>query len=175
MWEWNYIYGAILLRDYEKSIKVIKSLGQDKSFPFINTNMFSIGAQDIPYYYDDRIITFGATYKYFGYEMSEWKIFILKIEHLLRKMSFQSAQFHASGAIDEVTLFWYDIKEKIGDINEEYFSKQYDLIKTDEWYFGYGSRNLHHPVLDSDECSKLDIEYPVKYEKDIIREFRDRI
>jgi len=175
MWEWNYVYGAILLRDYNKSIEVIKSLGEDTSFPFINTNMFSFSELDIPYYYDDRIITFAATYKYFGYEISEWKIFILKMEHLLRKMSFKSAQFHASGVFDEVTLYWYDIKEKIGDIREDYFSKEHDLIKNDEWYFGYGSRNLHFPALDSDDYSKLDIEYPVKYEKDIIREFRDRV
>jgi hypothetical protein len=175
MQEWNYIYGAILLRNYNKSIEVIKSLGTDKNYPFINTEMFSLGASERPYYYDDPIITFGATYKYFGYEKEDWKIFILKMEHVLRKMSFQSAQFHASGVFDDVTLNWYDIREEIGTFSEDYHREKYDLIKTDEWFFGYGTRNLHYKALASKEYKKLAIEYPVKYEKDIIREFRDRV
>ena len=175
MWEWNYIYGAILIKDYLKSIEIIETLGEDKKYPFINTSMFSLGDLDIPFYYDDRIITFGATYKNFGYDTSDWKIFILKIEHLLRRIGFKSAQFHASGVFDDVTLYWHSLKDASNDMNENYNTSEYDFIKTNEWYFGYGKRNLHFPILKTKDYPKLDLVYPIDFRKDIIREFEDRI
>ncbi|WP_299683634.1 hypothetical protein [uncultured Dokdonia sp.] len=175
MWEWNYIYGAILIKDFNKSFEIIESLKKDKKYPFINTNMFNFGETEIPYYYDDIILTFGATYKNFGYEKSEWKIFILKMEHLLRSIGFKSAQFHASGVFDQVTLSWYNIEDTYDELHKNYHTDTYDFYKTNEWYFGYGKRNLHFPELISKKYSKLDIEYPINYNKDIIREFADRI
>ncbi|MCD8528518.1 MAG: hypothetical protein LRY27_00705 [Chitinophagales bacterium] len=175
MWEWNYIYGAILVKNYLKSVEIIKSLREDKNYPFINTDMFSLGAKDIPFYYDDRMISFAATYKYFGYEKEDWKILILKIEHLLRRIGFISAQFHISGVYDEITLFWYNKDEASTNLKENYYTSEYDFIKTDEWYFGYGFRNLHHARLESKNYNKLDLLYPIDYNNDIIKEFIERI
>jgi hypothetical protein len=175
MWEWNYIYGAILIKDFNKAFEVIESLKKDKEYPFINTNMFNFGETEIPYCYDDVILTFGATYKNFGYDKSEWKIFILKIEHILRRISFKSAQFHASGVFDDVTLYWYNLSDTSDEINKNYHTSEYDLIKTNEWYFGYGERNLHFPRLKTKDYLKLDLVYPIDYKKDIIREFEERI
>ncbi|WP_422103987.1 hypothetical protein [Winogradskyella sp.] len=175
MWEWNYIYGAIIVKDFNASFDIIESLKKDKEYPFINTNMFNFGEIEIPYYYDDIILTFGATYKNFGYDKKDWKVFILKMEHILRKIGFQSAQFHASGVFDDVVLYWHKIEHANSHLSDNYYKEEYDLIKTNEWYFGYGERNLHFARLNSKNYSKLDLIYPIDYNKDIIREFVDRI
>ena len=175
MWEWNYIYGAILIEDYIKTAELIESLGKDKEYPFINAQMFHFGEMEIPYYYEDILLTFSATYKGFGYDKKDWKVFILKMEHILRNIGFKSAQFHASGVYDEVSLFWFNSKHASSKLKEKYQTAEYDLIKTDEWYFGYGNRDLHFAHLNAKEYAKLDIPYPIDYDKNVIREFVNRI
>lgn len=133
--EYNSIYGYIKIdRDYHKSVDFIKRLGKDEHFPFINTNMFSFGDPEIPYYYENHILSFAATYKYFGLELSDWNDFILKIEHILRNIDFDSAQFHIESAIGDYTLYW--MKQKNIDC------KEYKLTETSEWLFGFGKRSV---------------------------------
>lgn len=53
MHEYTSVYGYIKIdRDYKKSADFIRSLGKDENYPFINTNMFSLGDFEIPYYYE---------------------------------------------------------------------------------------------------------------------------
>lgn len=107
MYKFNLIYGYIKVdRDYEKSVEFIKSLGKDDSYPFVNSNMFSFGDYEIPYYYEDIPLSFAATYKYFGLDIEDWNMFILKIENILRNISFEMAKFHIESSIGNYILTW---------------------------------------------------------------------
>src|SRR6476646_11877859 len=105
--EYTSVYGYIKIRrDYQKSVAFINNLEKDADYPFINTSMFSFGDPEIPYYYENMIFGFAATYKCFGLEVSDWNAFILKMEHILRHVDFENAQFHFESAIGDFTLFW---------------------------------------------------------------------
>lgn len=148
--EFTSIYGAIAIdRDYEKSVLFLKSLGKDSHYPFINTSMFSFGDYEIPYYYDNMMLSFGATYKNFGYDLTDWNKLILKIEHILRNIGVEIAQFHIDSYVGDYTLTWIH-KEKYFHSKEEHLSDLYQLQKTDDWYFGYGKRSMFTGSLDQD-------------------------
>ncbi|MDY0089548.1 MAG: hypothetical protein RBR78_04195 [Flavobacteriaceae bacterium] len=116
MHEYTSIYGYIKiypssrLDSYSKAVDFIKSLGKDESYPFINSNMFSFGDCEIPYYYEDIMLGFASTYKYFGYELKDWNRFVLKIENILRNIDFENAQFHIDSAWGEFTMYWQSKK-----------------------------------------------------------------
>ena len=151
--DFDSIYGYIKIdRDYDRSVNFIKSLGKDKSYPFINTNMFSFGDDEIPYYYDNPIFGFAATYKTFGYEVSEWNKLILKIENILRNIDFENAQFHVDSSMGPYTLFWRkEGASHLGAENDKKFIEEYQLIKTPEWYFGFGKRSSLSGSLEKAE------------------------
>ena len=112
MYKFNLIYGYIKVdRDYEKSVKFIKSLGKDDSYPFVNSNMFSFGDYEIPFYYEDIPLSFAATYKYFGLDLEDWNMFIIKIESILRNISFEVAKFHIESSIGNYILTWEKLLE----------------------------------------------------------------
>ncbi|WP_114939107.1 hypothetical protein [Mucilaginibacter endophyticus] len=141
--EFDTIYGYIKIdRDYSKSVDFIKSLGKDESYPFVNTNMFSFGDYEIPYFYENPIFGFAATYKNFGYDLSDWNDFILKIENILRNIDFDNAQFHVFSSIGDFTLFWRKRGSSLlGEENDRKYIAKYSLTKTPEWYFGFGRRS----------------------------------
>jgi hypothetical protein len=166
--EFNTVYGYIKVdRDYEKSVEFIKSLGKDQDYPFVNTNMFSFGDNEIPYYYECNIFSFAATYKYFGLEIQDWNSFILKIENILRNIGFESAQFHIDGAINHYTLFWTKTGPSLlGEENHREYIEKYCLTKTHEWYFGFGRRHVFTGSIDKDEFymdlrDDPDFKYPI--------------
>lgn len=168
--EYTSIYGYIKIdRDYHKSVDFIKTLEKDNTYPFINTNMFSFGDHEVPYYYENILLGFAATYKYFGMDTSDWNDFILKMEHILRNIDFENAQFHVESALGDYTLFWANRKSAATEKNEADFLSEYRLIKTEEWYFGFGKRSpfIGYPddeITDSDQDlrNKIpDFVYPV--------------
>ena len=148
MREYTSIYGYIKInRDYQKSADFICNLGKDENYPFINTNMFSLGDFEIPYYYENPIFGFAATYKYFGLELRDWNSFILKIENILRNIDFENAQFHIESTIGDFTLYWESLKKNFFSEEKEN-DKLIQLTKTDEWYFGFGKRSVFLGDLD---------------------------
>ncbi|MFY1045212.1 hypothetical protein [Chryseobacterium sp. GP-SGM7] len=148
MHEYTSIYGYIKIdRDYEKSANFIRDIGKDESYPFINTNMFSLGDSEIPYYYENHIFGFAATYKYFGLDLDDWNRFILKIENILRNIDFENAQFHVESSIGDYTLYWESLKKNFYSEEKEN-DKFVQLTKTDEWYFGFGKRSVFIGDLD---------------------------
>ncbi|MEN0056026.1 MAG: hypothetical protein AAGC65_20280 [Mucilaginibacter sp.] len=166
--EFNSIYGAIKIRnDYEKSVNFLRSLGKDQYYPFINTNMFAFGDYEVPYYYDDILISFGATYKGLGLNLIEWNFLVLKLEHILRNINFEIAQFHIESYMGDYTLTWI-CKDEIKDYQSDY----YQLKKTDEWYFGYGRRSMFtgglledlkpYDILEGDK--EEDFKYPIVFD-----------
>lgn len=177
--EYNSIYGAIKIdRDYANSIAFIKSLGEDKIYPFINTNMFGLGEYVRPYYYENMLITFGTTYKSFGLDLIDWNLFILKMEHILRNIDFESAQFHIDSYVGDFVFHWGNKKKVLSHWKDDYKKDEYKLIETEEFYFGFGDRGLSINYPDPrykpefDELSYADFSYPIKFHKDAFEKVR---
>lgn len=171
MHEYTSIYGYIKInRDYEKSANFIRNIGKDEEYPFINTHMFSLGDPEKPYYYENPIFGFAATYKYFGLELQDWNSFILKIENILRNIDFENAQFHVESSIGDFTLYWESINKNFYSEEKE-DDKLIRLTKAEEWYFGFGKRSVFGGYLDETKIShdfedlrnipSLNFKYPV--------------
>ena len=155
MYKFNLIYGYIKIdRNYDKSDQFIKSLGKDTSYPFVNSNMFGFGDYEIPYYYEDIPISFAATYKYFGLDLEDWNSFILKIEHILRNVGFETASFHVESSIGDYILTW----ERLMDSEKSRTSTK-NVFITDDWSFkitfDLGTEN------DISGLESMDFEYPI--------------
>ena len=158
------VYGRILLaadklnsiNKYSKTIKYIKTLKKDNSYPFIRTEMFSLGAKERPFFYDNSIITFGATYKSVEYY---WTDFIQKFENILRNIEFDTARIKLETEfLGSYDFFW---KKKIEGTS---FDKKEKLIETDEWFFGYGDRCRWGHLNKKDDNPVFDFEgfkYPI--------------
>lgn len=160
--EFNSVYGYIQISErtpdsYNKAVDFIKSLGKDETFPPINTNMFSFGDYEFPYYYDDIMFGFACTYKYFGDELEPLNRFVLKIENILRNVDFDNAQFHIKSPIGMYTMYWqtkvnsFFSKEKV---NGEY----YRFTEAEEWYFGFGKRSPFNGMIDKYEIYNEELE-----------------
>src|SRR3569833_4292 len=180
--EYTSVYGAIKIdRDYANSAAFIRSIGEGDGFPFITTNMFGLGDYARPYYYENMLITFGTTYKYFGLDLIDWNIFILKIENILRNIDFESAKFHVDGSINDCVLYWANKqKHHVGDYRDD----KYKLIETDDIIFGFGNRTLDIARPDKryekayDEISIDGFSYPIKFSEDAyqkVRTFNERM
>ena len=171
MSEYTSIYGyAKIDSDYKKSADFIKNLRKDEDYPFINTSMFSLGDSERPYYYENPIFGFAATYKYFGLDLSDWNSFILKIENILRNIDFENAQIHIESSIGDFTLYWESLNKNFHSKEKEN-DKLVQLTKTNEWYFGFGKRNpfggyldetqIFHDFEDLRNIPSLNFKYPI--------------
>lgn len=160
--KFTYIHGVIQIdRDYSNSVKFLKNIGRDKSYPFVNSNMFSFGDYEIPYYYENMVLSFAASYKYFGIELEDWYSFIEKIENILRNVDFLNAQFHCDSEIGSYTLFWTKSgSSHLGKENEEKYLREYKLTKTGEWFFGFGKRSILSGYPDDIEAIEDLRDYP---------------
>jgi len=128
------VHGRILLdRDEKASQDFIKSLGEDKYWPQISTEMFGTG-KELPNYYEYSVITFGATYK----EVEDgWTSWILKFEHILRNVGFDTAKIQLETEQEGNYDFFWRSKNR----GTDHFDQKDKLIETDEWFFGYGYRD----------------------------------
>ncbi|MDC1161896.1 hypothetical protein OAT18_00485 [Tenacibaculum sp.] len=153
------VHGRILLdRDFKESQSFINSLGNDNTYPQLNTDMFGVGITE-PTYYEDSVIVFGATYKQIEYD---WISFILKFEHILRNVGFDTAKIQLETEILGTYNFFWKSKH-----SKDSFDSEEKLIETDEWFFGYGNRG-RWGLLDSEleEYQIFDFEdfkYPIKF------------
>ncbi|CAA6823001.1 MAG: Unknown protein [uncultured Sulfurovum sp.] len=152
------VTGRIVISDdIEQARELIKTFEADEYYPCIRTEMFSLGVKG-SYYYDEQVITFGATYKAVEYD---WKEFILKFEHILRNINFDTAKIQLETEfLGTYDFFW---KKKI---NREKFERKEKLIETEEWYFGFGNRSMFG-LLDSDSdepvFSMEEFTYPISF------------
>ncbi len=100
----------------------------------------SIGAKERPQYYDQQVIAFAATYKNVEYE-GGFKDFVLKFEQILRNLEFETASIHLETEVmGTYHLFWEKITSP-DTLGDRYEQEDFQLIKTDDWYFGFGYRN----------------------------------
>ncbi|AUC15775.1 hypothetical protein BTO06_11715 [Tenacibaculum sp. SZ-18] len=156
------VHGRILLdRDFKESQSFINSLGNDNTYPQLNTDMFGIGITE-PTYYEDPVIVFGATYKQIEYD---WTSFILKFEHILRNVGFDTAKIQLETEIlGTYNFFW---KSKY---SKDSFDSEEKLIETDEWFFGYGNRGrwgfLETQIEDFQIFDFENFKYPIEFSDD---------
>lgn len=158
------IHGRIVLgKEHKKSIEIIQSLKEDDKYPWIRPKMFSLGEIENPYYYDEPVIAFGATYKHY-----DWTTFAIKLECLLMKIDFVSVKMQLESEYEgHFNFFW---KSKDYESNFEQKSK---LIETDKWFFGVGHRDMWGDLLEDIEnkdfpIQPLDFTYPIEFDERIL-------
>lgn len=165
------IHGRInLIGDFAKSREFIKSLRNDDKYPWIRTEMFCLGANEKPYFYDGPIIGFAADYK--GLE-NNWTSFIIKFENILRNIDFDTAKIQMETEfLGTYNFFW---KSKT---DHKKFEEKDKLIETEKWYFGYGYRcrwGLLDEELKEEHIYKIDFEYPIKFDSKTLMEFIEAV
>jgi len=159
------IHGRIVLgKAHKEAVEIIKSLKKDDKYPWIRPNMFSIGEIESPFYYDEPVIAFAASYKYY-----DWTSFLIKLECLLMKINFVSVKMQLeSEFMGHFNFYWkskeYDPKY---DINQQ-------MIETDKWLFGVGHRDMWGLLMEDLTHSKTPIQpmeftYPIEFDKEILK------
>ncbi len=153
------VHGRILLdRDFKESQDFINSLGTDNVYPQLNSEMFGIGISE-PTYYEYPVVVFGATYKEVEYD---WTSFILKFEHILRNVGFDTAKIQLETEVLGTYNFFWKSKH-----SKKSFDEKETLIETEEWFFGYGNRGrwglLDKEIEDFQIFDFENFKYPIEF------------
>jgi hypothetical protein len=168
--EYNYFYGAILIdRDYEGSKRFIAEEMLAKNYYYFHPNIFSLGEYAYPYYYENILISFGRTAKYFVDETGELEKFITEFEDILQHLDFETAQIKVAASYSDYQLFWLN-KEKIRAEDRLEKSKKFleaDKIRfyeSEKFYFGLGEVDLFFGSMrsanDPEKMECFDLQYP---------------
>lgn len=106
------VYGRIIIEGkYDEAKEIILNLGNDERM--LRTEMFGLDIS-VSSYYENPMISFGATYKQIEYYWSE---FILRFEDILKQLHFDTAKIQLEtdllpSEIFEIDNFKYPIEEK---------------------------------------------------------------
>ncbi|MBW7674225.1 hypothetical protein [Chryseobacterium chendengshani] len=170
--EYNYFYGAILIdRDYDLSKNFIIHEMIKKKYYYFHPNIFSLGESEYPYYYENVLVSFGRTAKYFVDNENELKVFLNEFEDILNNLDFETAQIIVQASYADFKLFWIS-KEKLinnlGDISKttlQYFEEnQIRYYETEKLYFGFGEVDLFTGYVfdkyDNEKLLDFDRKYP---------------
>ncbi|PWK78999.1 hypothetical protein LX99_01453 [Mucilaginibacter oryzae] len=182
------IYGAITLHhDYVGSVDFIKSLGNDLMFPPINTSDFGLGDYNnyhhegvlmYNYTWDNMVISYAQTIGAAVFDEEDFKLFILKMEHVLRNIDFVKAIFHFQSAesLETANLFWEKREHRSYRKPEDL--EKHCLVETDEWNFGFGNRSLKGYLdepADKIWHSFKNHPYPPRFPEQSVRAFFGRM
>lgn len=159
------IHGRITLKgDIEAAQKFVREL-RDDNYPKICTEMFSIGATEYYSFYEEPVIAFAATYKSVE---DDWDCFILKFEHLLRNIEFDTAKLQMETEyFGDYHFFWKSKTEHTR------FEEKDKFIEMPEWFFGYGYRcvwGILEKGQDGAASFPFKFEYPVRPDEEILGE-----
>ncbi len=167
MMEYNYFYGAILIdRDYENSKNFISQKMMEKKYLYFHPNIFSLGEPEYPYYYENMLISFGRTAKYFCDDVYELKAFLREFEDILSNLDFETAQIKVEASYAEYKLFWIN-KQKLrssdrDSLHDTFNEEQIRYYETENLYFGFGEVDLFSGYVDKYEEKKL-LDFDRKY------------
>jgi hypothetical protein len=161
------IHGRITLKgDVEASQEFIRVL-KDNNYPKICKEMFSVGATERYFFYDEPVIAFAATYKSVE---DDWDCFILKFEHLLRNIEFGTAKLQMETEyLGDYHFFWKSKTEHTR------FEEKEKFIEMPEWYFGYGYRCMWGHLEEGHDgipSFPFEFKYPVQADEIILSELR---
>ncbi|AKK72016.1 hypothetical protein HX13_19045 [Chryseobacterium sp. P1-3] len=149
------VHGRIVIENnLDKVREIIQNLGNDEWM--LRTEMFGLGISDQTYY-EDPVISFGATYKQIEYY---WAEFILEFENILRQIDFDTAKIQLETEImGTYNFFWKSKKDKTS------YEKEAKMIETEEWFFGFGNRDrwglLETDLLEEEIFTIDDFKYPI--------------
>lgn len=133
MGEMTIIHGRITLRgNHAKARAAIAALENDAEYPWLRSEMFSMGAVDSPFYYENPVIAFAATYKSLEHD---WNGFRAKFETFLRQLDFDTAKLEMETEFyGSFHCFW-----AVKSLNRSFEEKEH-FTETNEWFVGYGYR-----------------------------------
>lgn len=170
--EYNYFHGAILIdRNYDLSKNFIIQEMIKKKYYYFHPNIFSLGESEYPYYYENILVSFGRTAKYFVDNENELRVFLNEFEDILNNLDFETAQIIVQASYADYKLFWIN-KEKLlnnlGDISKttlQYFEEnQIRYYETEKLYFGFGEVDLFTGYVfdkyDDEKLLDFDRKYP---------------
>lgn len=137
MGEMTIIHGRITLRggsqaSCEAAKETITTLGDDTEYPYLRSEIFSIGTVESPFYYQQPVIAFAATYKSLEHD---WATFKAKFEAFLRQLDFDTAKLEIETEFyGSFQCFW-----AAKGMNRSFAEKEH-FTETDRWFAGYGYR-----------------------------------
>lgn len=163
------IHGRVVIKgDYDDCVEIISNLQDDTNYPFLRAEMFSVGSNQRPYYYEEQIISFGASYNSVE---DDWDSFILKFENLLEKLDFDTAKLQLETEFyGTFHFFWLSKSDKSWEPKPEYM-----LHKSINWFFGYGLRGrwgLLEENLDEEKYKIMGFKYPIALDDSILIEIQ---
>ena len=169
--EYNSFYGAILIdRDYENAKNFINQKMIEKEYYYFHPNIFSLGEHEYPYYYENMLISFGRTAKYFVDTENELKKFLCEFEDILNNLDFETAQINVEASYADYKLFWINKQKLInqpGDSLEttlKYFKiNQVRYFETEKFYFGFGEISLFTGYISNNYDNEKLIDFDRKY------------
>ena len=114
------------------------------------------------YYYEEPVISFAATYKYY-----DWIAILIKLECLLMKINFVSAKMQLESEYEGHFNFFWKSKN-----HSSSFRAENNLIETDKWYFGVGHRDMWGILIENLGVGKYPIQplnflYPIEFPSNI--------
>lgn len=161
------IHGRITLKgDIGKTQKLIAALRDDK-YPRICTQMFSVGATEHYSYYEEPVVAFAATYKSVE---DDWDCFILKFEHLLKRIEFDTARIQMETEFFGLYHFFWQSKT-----GHERFEEKDKMTERPLWYFGHGYRSRWGQLEEGngdEQTLPFAFEYPVIAHEPLLKELR---
>jgi hypothetical protein len=151
MGEMSIVHGRITLRgNHAKARAAIAALGNDAEYPWLRAEMFSIGAAVSPFYYENPVIAFAATYKSIEHD---WTAFVQKFEDLLRQIDFDTVSVELETEFyGTVNFFW--AAKPFNNATDEF-------IEIPHWYFAFGHRTQFGALAENRTEALLDFVYPV--------------
>ncbi len=132
--------------------------------------MFNHGEIESPYFYEEPVIAFAATYKYYDIPS-----FLIKWECILMRIDFFSAKIQIESEHEgQFEFFW-----KSKDQTSHFYEKD-KMIETDQWYFGIGYRDMWGFLLEDLTTSKslfhdLGFTYPIQFDKYALNQLNSMI
>lgn len=151
--------------NHDKTVAFLQTLKNDDTYPYIRTEMFSIGTKEVPHQYFTSIIAFAASYKNIEDHFTD---FVIKFEHVLRNIDFNTCKLHLETEyFNDYNFMW--VNKKTNHMKNDDVVKN-QLIETDTFYFGYGNRTRYGTLRDTlndtdcfDKCN-FGFSYPINKE-----------
>ncbi|MGH1519860.1 hypothetical protein [Chryseobacterium sp. JK1] len=150
------VHGRIVIEsNLDKVREIIQNLGNDEWM--FRTEMFGTGISDQTYY-ENPVISFGATYKQIEYY---WVEFIQEFENILRQIDFDTAKIQLETEIlGTYNFFWKSKKQ-----DKTSYEKEARMIETEKWFFGFGNRDrwglLETDLLEEEIFAIDGFKYPI--------------
>lgn len=169
MYQWNYFFGAIMLdSDYEGFLDFLQNRMKAKDYYYFHPDIFSKSTLEIPYCYENALISFGRTAKWFLQDEYQLHHFIREFEDILNHLDFEHAQVRAGTVYSEYSFFWMN-KKKLEKYKtriqetEDHF-KEYNIryYENEHFFFGLGDIELSTGWCErkTDDAEDFDLQYP---------------